>query len=225
MHLTIRVAWHDNRWDGTICRAPSRNSFCIALDRIRETPRDDDKEDRLAGRAWCDLTQADIPPCKAEAGAFMSPREWLRITEHPYQSLPKTRATHKHLQPTPISVPPFSTFAVPFWWMLSKNQNEIDQSLPEPLPPDEAAPFSSAWVFGRARQAALNELFFSRLQQGTSLVFFYTKEGHPLGDEIIRLVIGLGTVTRIGKPLYYQTAASGQPTYLVWDRLVHGRMY
>ena len=51
MHLTIRVAWHDSRWDGTICRAPSDNAFCIALDRIRETSRDD-KEDRLAGKGY-----------------------------------------------------------------------------------------------------------------------------------------------------------------------------
>ncbi|MBW2664221.1 MAG: hypothetical protein JRD93_20155 [Deltaproteobacteria bacterium] len=34
MHITIRVAWHDNRWNGTVCSAPSHNSFCVALDRI-----------------------------------------------------------------------------------------------------------------------------------------------------------------------------------------------
>ena len=106
MHLSIRVAWHDSQWDGTICRAPSRNSFCIALDRIRETPRDDDKEDRLAGKAWADLGLADLPPCKAEAGAFMTPDEWVRVAEHPYQPLTKTQATHGHLKPTVVPVPP-----------------------------------------------------------------------------------------------------------------------
>ena len=59
MHLTIRVAWHDNRWDGTICRAPSDNAFCITLDRIRETPRNDGKGDQLAGKAWADLSPDD----------------------------------------------------------------------------------------------------------------------------------------------------------------------
>ena len=39
-HLTARVAWHDSRWNGRVCRTPSCNSFCTALDRIREE-RDD----------------------------------------------------------------------------------------------------------------------------------------------------------------------------------------
>lgn len=34
-HLTLRVAWHDARWNGMVCHEPSHNSFCIALDRIR----------------------------------------------------------------------------------------------------------------------------------------------------------------------------------------------
>lgn len=34
-HLTVRVAWHDSQWDGTVCRGPSSNSFCLALDRVR----------------------------------------------------------------------------------------------------------------------------------------------------------------------------------------------
>jgi len=27
-HLTVRMAWHDHGWDGTICRNPSANSYC-----------------------------------------------------------------------------------------------------------------------------------------------------------------------------------------------------
>ena len=42
-HLTARVAWHDTGWNGTVCREPSCNSFCAALDRIREE-RDDAHE-------------------------------------------------------------------------------------------------------------------------------------------------------------------------------------
>jgi hypothetical protein len=83
MHLNIRGVWHDNRWNGTVCRGPSRNSFCIALDRIRTSPRDDAKEDHLAGKAWADLRPEDLPPCKTEAGAFMTPREWVCAAEHP----------------------------------------------------------------------------------------------------------------------------------------------
>lgn len=48
-HLNVRVAWHDNRWNGAVCLNPSANSFCVDLDRIR-AERDDAKLDRHAGK-------------------------------------------------------------------------------------------------------------------------------------------------------------------------------
>ena len=59
-HLTVRVAWHDHGWDARICAAPSRNSFCLDLDRIREE-RVDAAEDALAGRLLSELTQQSAP--------------------------------------------------------------------------------------------------------------------------------------------------------------------
>jgi len=109
---------------------------------------------------------------------------------------------------------------VPFWWMLRKNQKAIDESYPKPLPPDEEPPFATAWVFGRARQEKLLELFFDRrLEEGKSLAIFYCKEGHPLGETLSRLIVGVGTITKIGKILRYHAAnKQGHP---LWDRLIH----
>jgi len=28
MHLTIRMAWHDNNWNGKVCSNPEGNSYC-----------------------------------------------------------------------------------------------------------------------------------------------------------------------------------------------------
>lgn len=216
-HLTVRVAWHDNKWDGTVCRNPSGNPYCIALDRIREE-RNDEREDELAGRAWGELEADDLPPCVAESAGFMNQLQWTRTIKHPYQTIAKASGTHGHLRPTQVTVPPFSTFAVPFNWMLRESQEQIDTQLPEPLPPDDRAPFPSPWVFGRARQEAIGNLFFSRLEAGRSLVFFYTKEGQPLGDSVSRLVLGVGRITAIGPMGYYESASSA--TYPLWDRLI-----
>ncbi len=220
MHLTLRVPWHDSRWNGTVCRAPSCNAFCVALDRIRET-RDDAAEDELAGRHWGDLRPDQLPVCKEEAGAFMSDREWHRLFLHPYSAIPKTQPTHGHLKPTTFAVPPYSTWAIPFWWMLRQSQDEIDLALPEQLPPDEPVPISSPWVFGRARQEALAAHFFGQLNPGRSLVFFYTKEGHPLGDDIARLIVGVGTIDNVGPQCWYEVNDTRRPSYAIWDRLVH----
>lgn len=96
-HLNVRVAWHDNRWNGAVCRAPSANSFCVDLDRIREE-RNDAAEDSIAGKAFADLQPGQLPPCRAEGGAFMNEREWWRIVQHPYQDSKNAAVTHGNLR-------------------------------------------------------------------------------------------------------------------------------
>ena len=138
-HLSLRVAWHDNGWDGTVCKQPTCNSFCSELDRIA-AEKNPAKEERLAGKHFSVLAPDQQPPCKAESATFMSAKEWTRIVQHPYQDNKHCRETHGHLRPTPVPVRPYSTFAVPFWWMLTKNQDAIDEALAAPLPADEPAP-------------------------------------------------------------------------------------
>lgn len=218
LHLTARVAWHDSRWNGTVCRQPSCNSFCAALDRIREE-RDDVREDALAGKRWNTLDPDQLPPCKAESGAFMNEEEWSRRFVHPYADIKKADDTHGYLKPTLVKVPSYATFVVPFAWMLRSEQDALDQRLPTPLPPDEESPFASPWVFGRERQEAILKLFSSRLTPERSLVFFYCKEGQPLGDTISRLVMGVGRIATVAQPKAYDITKT-KPTHLMWDLLI-----
>ena len=53
-HLTVRVAWHDSAWNGTVCQNPSGNPYCLDLDRIR-AERDDRYEGAIAGRDFADI--------------------------------------------------------------------------------------------------------------------------------------------------------------------------
>ncbi|MEE7506813.1 hypothetical protein MMR14E_28415 [Methylobacterium mesophilicum] len=214
----MRVAWHGSRWNGRVCPAPSSNSFCVALDRIREE-KDDDALDEIAAVGWDELTPEQLPPCKAESGAFMNERPWIRRFKHPYATIKKAADTHGVLKSTIVKVPEYAAFAVPFGWMLKSEQTAIDAKLPSPLPPDEKSPFASPWVFGRARQAALLDLVFDRLKPEHSLVFFYCKEGQPLGDTISRLIVGVGRIEKITATKHYDVQP-GKPTYPMWDRLL-----
>jgi hypothetical protein len=75
------------------------------------------------------------------------------------------------------------------------------------IPPDEEPPFPTGWVFGRARQEALVELFFNkRLSEEESLVLFYCKAGHPVGEQIPRLIVGVGRIAKIDKLRRYETS-------------------
>lgn len=220
-HLSMRVAWHDHAWDGTVCRAPCDNSFCVALDRVRES-RDETAEAKVAGKAWSELAPDDQPACTRQSGGFMSPAEWPCTIEHPYADIEKLKSTHGHLLPTKVMVPAYSSFAVPFWWMLKSSQSDVQDKTPDLLPPDEEAPVNSPWIFSAARQEAILQLFFGRLREGSSLVMYYTKEGQPVDDDISRLVVGLGAITRVHPVI--EMAARHSPTYPAWDRLISHSM-
>jgi hypothetical protein len=149
----------------------------------------------------------------------MNSDEWIRRFVHPYSGIKKAAETHGHLKPTAVKVPPYATFVVPFAWMLRSEQAAIDARLPTPLPPDEASPFASPWVFGRARQEGILKLFSSRLTPERSLIFFYCKEGQPLGDTISRLVMGVGRITTLAPPKAYDVSEK-KPSHLMWDLLI-----
>jgi ATP-dependent exoDNAse (exonuclease V) alpha subunit len=216
-HLTIRVAWHGNQWNGSVCKEPSKNSFCLALDRVR-AGRNDDLETALAGRFWHELPQTQLPPCIAESAGFMNAHEWRRVFNHPYAENQKAAATHGCLKPTLVTLPAFSTFAVPYAWMLKENQESIQNACPSELPPDEEAPFETPWVFGRDRQDALLTYMFGQLADEHSLAFFYCKEGQPLGDQFSRLVVGVGRILKVGRLLPYDSTTP--QTYSLWDRVI-----
>jgi len=210
-HLSIRIAWHQNRWNGTNCANPKENTYCLALPRIY----DEKQEDEQGNMKWWE-EGAVLPPCKAESGAFMCDHEYKRIFSHVYQH--RKDADHSHLEQTSISVPAFTTFAVPFRWMLLKNQAILNEQFPD-LPRYEKAPFPSAWVYNHERQLALNELFYDHLEKGYSLVFFYTKNGNPVDENVSRLLIGVGLITNISPILEYKKSRKGN-NYPIWDRKI-----
>lgn len=115
-HLSIRVPWKDNGYNGLVCDKPCYNNACLRLKNIAGN-RDDELEDGLKG---CLIKghEAEIP-CLGEGGCFMSSETYIKETIHPYQ---KTSKQHKHFLPTQLAYPPFSLPARPFaWTMLNKD--------------------------------------------------------------------------------------------------------
>jgi hypothetical protein len=70
-HLSVRLPWHDSGWTGTICDAPSENSWCMVLKRIREE-RKVNAEEAVAGQAWAELSESELPACLTERGAALN---------------------------------------------------------------------------------------------------------------------------------------------------------
>lgn len=227
-HLTIRVPWHDNGWQGTFCNNPCGNTSCTILPRIA-TGRDDAHEIEHAGESIEELEREQLPPCVDEHGTIMAPFPLTMLKNHPYAK--SAEQTHGHFAPTSYTISPYSAAAIPFRWML-KEQAEGNEkfgvaSRVEALQLGYAAErepdlgFDTSWAQEGSNQRVLLDTFFSAAKPDQSLVFFYAKRT-PLAEDPRRVIVGVGRLKTIGAPTEYRYADGACPQgkihgYL-WER-------
>jgi hypothetical protein len=180
-HMSIRVPWHDNDWNGTVCSVPGSNGACLKLPRIAEKWSDPDQEGReeaQAGRAITDLEQDAWPPCVVERATFMAPFSFTRMATHPYaQSSPKT---HGHFAPTPLPHPPYSAPALPFLWMQKTEMARLAQQYGVDVDPAREPKLDTTWVQELSNQRPILDCFWEHIKVDKSLCFFYANACHLL---------------------------------------------
>lgn len=218
MHVSVRVPWHDGRWNGHVCGNPLGNTSCLILNRIAAN-RDDAWETGVANAAF-DAEGVALPPCADERGAFMSTTAYTRRTNHPYRH----NDLYQHFRETRFQHPPRSAAAVPFNWMIKS-----DVDVPEPAKqyqielhpewePDLS--FKTIWVQERRNQLAMLDTFFGAITPGVSLVFFYAKRT-PLTDDPRRVIVGIGQVLSVAEPVEYRYADDAPKDAMrcvLWER-------
>ncbi|MDP9605546.1 UNVERIFIED_ORG: hypothetical protein J2W38_005360 [Variovorax paradoxus] len=217
-HLSIRVPWHDARWNGTVCRSPELNCHCIEYENIL-AKKSVVVELGQRGQHFADLLDKK-PPCYDESGGFLSARPWATHHEHPYKNWKLVADTHAHLERTGWTVEPFTAHAVPFRWLSRTKLDDFTQPrLVEALPSDIApSGYRSDWVFLPEVQEAILDGFFNPIQRDRSLALFYTKSRHPIGDDIPRLLVGIGLVTNVGEMRYYESSDPHKRRHPIWQR-------
>ena len=211
-HISIRVAWHDSKWNGTVCNCPVQNTFCAQLKRIAEA-KNKENENVVAAKSWNALSCDEMPTCIAEAGGFMNEKQYIRLFKHVYAD--KEGYPHTALEPTEDEVPPFTFYGTPFRYMLCDNRDILNDKYPD-LPSDIQNPFyRSAWIYGAERQKAILNHFREQIEPNVSLVTFYTKNGNPIDEDCQRLIIGIGEITALYPMGEYLSKADY--TYPIWD--------
>ncbi len=218
-HVSIRVPWHDSKWNGSICANPAINSHCVVLKNIGLN-KDDALESSLAGSCCESLNESQRPACMAERGMFMAPYPIIERKSHPYAiSSPKT---HGHLKQTSIVHPPYSAALIPYYWMLRENANSIcaDLGLPfeDRLEP-EIGDWAKNWVQHGRNQEALLDGFLRHVQPQESLCFFYAKQT-PMTDDPRRVIVGIGRIRSVAPARSYDMDEGGPFHSLIWDRPV-----
>ena len=234
-HISIRVPWHDQKWDGTVCQCPSRNTSCLKLRNIFES-KDERAEESVAGCSIEGLPQEQYPPCVKERGTFMAKFSFSRMHAHPYAK--EWSKTHRHFKSTALYFPAYSAAALPFRWMsrdlvwgCKKNGQRVDglvelfpiEGLNEAFEPgEEALGFKSNWVQDHRNHRALLDTFWKPVKPSESLVFFYAKQVPLVEDTGKRVIVGVGRVKSIGELAEYEY--EGPPgdklRSLLWERMV-----
>ena len=210
-HISIRVPWHENKWNGTVCNCPANNPFCMMLHNIAER-KVVDKEQSLANKSFSVLNKDNMPACMTENGGFMSNKPYKRIFTHIYawnKSNP-----HSKLLSTEVTLNPYTIFGIPFRYLNNEVQDELSRKYPE-MPKDEIAPFNTSWVYGRDRQYSILNKFASNIVPGSSIAVFYCKNGNPIDEDCARLIVGMGDVTRTQNVMSYDTTVDY--SYPFWD--------
>lgn len=238
-HLTIRVPWHDNSWQGTFCNNPCANTSCTILPRIA-TGRNDayESDPERTGKSIEGLRKEQMPPCVDEHGTIMAPFPLSMSKKHPYAE--RATVTHGHFADTLYTIRPFSVAAIPFRWMLREqvegNDKKGIKGKAESLQIDYQASREpdltlnkywdtdkKTWLQEGTNQRIMLDTFFSAAKPEQSLVFFYAKRT-PLVEDARRVIVGVGRVKSVGAPTEYRYTGGNQSVgkisgYL-WERNV-----
>ena len=222
-HISIRVPWHDNGWNGTVCCQPKHNSACLKLKNISDA-KDEAKEEKIAGQSIKNMPWQEFPPCVKERGTFMSPFAFDRFHEHPYSKT--SPDTHAHFAPTQLHYPAFTAAALPFRWLMRK---ELEGTLSKQHPLDEldlsrepALPFKTSWLQEKQNHLCTLGTFWNYVRPEESLVFFYAKQVPFLEDNTRRVLIGAGRIKKLGGLTEYAYHGSpvGKIQSMMWELMV-----
>jgi PLD-like domain len=186
-HITARLAWHNNGWDGSVCKAPEKNTYCVGC---RSFPgdviardRDLEVEKRLAGRAGAQL-EGYVPPCSYSYNAF-GPNE-AQAASNPPDFFFGGAGRHEWTLPA-------ATVCV--WPYEAMYAEEVKAS----------------GYLDNDRRRALTLEFFEPIRRdcGNNLVFYYANYSNPLTDEEAAryVLIGVSRIVNVGGELFYENVS------------------
>lgn len=211
-HLSARLTWHEDAWNGRICRRPALNAACMVHEHVRNARRDDIEEaHRGEAIGVVRKNTGYLPPCQRDANAFGEERFFIRHDDPlPGRSLPSAEE----------EMPPYSCCPTPYRWMLEGNFRDICEDQNLQIPERKDLNSSPTWVMEDNRQRALLTHFWGKLKKAESLIFYYCNRGNAVDDEVPRMIVGVSRIVDVGDPVYFGRRADRPGNFPVWSRRI-----
>ena len=215
-HISIRVPWHDNGWNGNVCSCPQTNNACLRLKNIYEN-KDDVREAQICGQCMADY--AEELSCIGEGAAFMSPHELKKTVLHPYKKF--QYETHSHFLETEQIYPPYSFPVRPFAWMMKENVEylstlygiEYDEKIEPKLG------FSTSWIQEAKNHRAIFDVFYKNVVPDKSLCIAYAKQV-PFVEDPRRVIVGMGHVKNIIPAVEHNHTDDKELRSMTWETMI-----
>ncbi len=184
-HLSARVAWHMNGWNGYVCQKPKENTYCVGQhsypgDYISGA-RDLTWETECAGEHCYTLDK--IPPCsysinafgKEQTKAYSDPPDWFNdgsLTR--YWDMP----------PATVCIWPYE----------------------EMYTDDVKFPKGSERTYDYDKRLIKAKEFFKELSPEKSLIFYYSNYSNPFSEDDSKKypLIGISRVKQLGQHMFYE---------------------
>jgi exodeoxyribonuclease V alpha subunit len=205
-HMSIRLAWHNEGWNGHICQKPCENTYCIGQHsypgNLIAGTRDVEYETAHAGESCADN------PCAVACGLSVNAfgKEPIKVRVDTPDFWKKTDA-----DPIKIELPPYTVCT---WCYEQMYNDEVE------------ARGNTKQKYNYAKRKEGAEKYFAQFEPGKSLIFYYVGYSNPFceNEEDNYVIVGISRVKKIEPTYYYDnTSAEVQKKYaggFVWQRPV-----
>lgn len=183
VHLTARLAWHDDGWNGRICKRPECNTYCVGMHsypgNVIARERDLGGELPLAGQPVAKLTGTDLPPCIYSVNAF-GPESIRGYSNPPDFFRDGAERTEWDIPEATVCVWPY-----------------------EAMYGDDV--YDEAGRLDNNRRSANADQFFAEIEDNKSLIFYYANYSNPFSEEESSryVLLGVSRVKKVGGRLIY----------------------
>lgn len=189
MHMSLRLAWHSDGWNGHICKDPCSNTYCVGRYSYPGTliaeNRDVEFEAKHAGEACA------LHPCKAACGCSVNAfgKDTIQIKVAPPSWWGENEADAAE-----ITLPPSTACT---WCYESMYSDDVLNKS------------GSGQVYDYEERKRKAIQYFSQFEEGRTLVFYYAGYSNPFSknEENNYVVAGISRLKKMGDFHYYQNTS------------------
>lgn len=181
-HLSLRLAWHNNGWNGHVCANPKKNTYCIGQQSYPGSHIAENRDlnwesqNEIAGCS-CSKIKDKIAPCSNSINAF-----GLETIKN-------------------VSTPPefFNDDSVPYFF-------DMPSATACTWPYEEMYKDKD---YDYNKKLANAKTFFEGLTNNKSLIFYYANKSNPFSqdDNKVYVLVGVARLKKVGEIMYYDNVS------------------